>query len=75
MFLQRTLRTLTSHRAGAALLALAAIIAGGLLLGPAGFGPGEQSAEAALINEVKKLLASDAQASYSHRRAVWHPSG
>ena len=37
------------------------LIAVALLSGPAGFGPGEQSAEAALLSEVKKLLASDAQ--------------
>ena len=37
------------------------IAAGALLSGPAGFGPGEQSAEAALLSELKKLLASDAQ--------------
>ena len=41
-------------------LALAALGAA-LLSGPAGFGPGEQSAEAALLNEARKLLASDAQ--------------
>ena len=41
-------------------LALSAI-AVGLLSGPAGFGPGERSAEAALLSEVRKLLASDAQ--------------
>ena len=62
MFLQRTLRTLASHRGGAALAALALIIAAGLLSGPAGFGPGEQSAQASLLSEVKKLLASDAEA-------------
>ena len=44
---------------GAALLA---VIAAGLLFGPAGFGPGEPTAEAAFLSEVKKLTASDAQA-------------
>ncbi len=45
-----------------ALLAFTAMAAA-LLFGPAGFSPGEpQSAEAALFNEIKKLLASDAQA-------------
>ena len=38
------------------------IAAGALLSGPAGFGPGKQSAAAALRSEVKKLLASDGQA-------------
>lgn len=42
-----------------ALLVLTA--AGALLSGPAGFGPEPQSAEAALLSQVKKLLASDAQ--------------
>ena len=37
------------------------LIAVGLLSGPAGFGLAGQSAEAALFNEVKKLLASDGQ--------------
>ena len=40
---------------------LAVVVAGGLFLGPAGFGPGERSAEAVGLSEVKKLLASDAQ--------------
>ena len=40
---------------------LVLIAAGALLAGPAGFGPGEQRAEATLLNDVKKLLASDAQ--------------
>ena len=39
---------------------LVLIAAGGLPSGPAGFGPEPQSAEAALLSEVKKLLASDA---------------
>ena len=43
-----------------AIVALLVMIAGGLLSGPAGFGPEPQSAEAALLSEVKKLLASDA---------------
>ena len=38
------------------------IVTAGLLAGPAGFRPAEQSAEAAFLSEVKKLLASDAQA-------------
>ena len=50
-----------SRRLLVALGTLAVIIAVGLLSGPAGFGPGEQSAEAALLSEVKKLLASDAK--------------
>ena len=32
-----------------------------MLFGPAGFGPKPQSAEATSLNEMKKLLASDAQ--------------
>ncbi|MCH8066366.1 MAG: FG-GAP repeat protein, partial [Chloroflexi bacterium] len=43
------------------LLAFSAL-AGALLFGPAGLRPAPQSAEAALLSEVKKLLASDAQA-------------
>ena len=43
-----------------AIAALAIIIA---LSGPTGFGVGDQSAEAALLSEVKKLLASDGQPS------------
>ncbi|MCH7811589.1 MAG: FG-GAP repeat protein, partial [Chloroflexi bacterium] len=45
-----------------AMAALVVIIAVGVVAGPAGFGPEPQSAEAALLSEVKKLLASDAQA-------------
>ena len=41
---------------------LVLIAAGSLLSGPAGLGPEPRSAEAALLSEVKKLLASDAQA-------------
>ncbi|MCH7488604.1 MAG: FG-GAP repeat protein [Chloroflexi bacterium] len=54
------------------LLALFALAALGfaLLLGPAGFGPEPQSAEAALLSEVKKLLASDAQAQDSFGLSV-----
>ncbi len=44
-----------------AIVALLAMIAAGLLFGPAGLRPGPRSAEAALLSEVKKLLASDAQ--------------
>jgi len=40
---------------------LAIIVAAGLLFGPAGLRPEPQSAEAAFLSEVKKLLASDAQ--------------
>ena len=54
-------RTLASRRGSAALVALAGIIAVALLSSPAGFGPGEPGAEAALLNELKKLTASDAQ--------------
>ena len=47
-----------------ALLVLPVLIAAGAFLsGPAGFGPEPRSAEAAQLSEVKKLLASDAQAS------------
>ena len=42
-------------------IAVLLVIAGGLFSGPAGLGPEPQSAEAALLSEVKKLLASDAQ--------------
>ncbi len=45
-----------------AIVALMVMIAGGLLSGPAGFGPEPQSAEAALLSQVKKLTASDGQA-------------
>ncbi|MCH8066348.1 MAG: FG-GAP repeat protein, partial [Chloroflexi bacterium] len=38
------------------------VLAGALLSGPAGFRPEPQSAEAVSLNEVRKLLASDAQA-------------
>ena len=41
---------------------LVVLAAAGLLFGTAGFRPKPQSAEAALMTEVKKLLASDAQA-------------
>ena len=46
------------------LLALFIPVATGavLLFGLAGFGPGRQSAQATLLSEVKKLVASDAQA-------------
>ena len=40
--------------------ALLFLIAGALLSGPAGFGPCEPSAEATSLNEIKKLLVSDA---------------
>jgi len=42
-----------------AMLAFTAL-ASALLFGPGGFGPGEPTAEAAFLSEVKKLLASDA---------------
>ena len=45
-----------------AIVVLLVMIAGGLLSGPAGLGPEPRSAEAALLSEVKKLLASDAGA-------------
>ena len=51
-------RSFSFTAAARALLVLSAV---GLLLGPAGFGADDQSAQAALFNEVKKLLASDAQ--------------
>ena len=53
-----------------ALLVLPVLIAAFVLLsGPAGFGTGEpQSAEAALLSEVKKLLASDASGERTLRR-------
>ncbi len=41
--------------------ALVFIIAAGLLFGPAGLSPEPRSAEATNLNEIKKLLASDAQ--------------
>ncbi len=47
----------------AGVIAVVLVLLIGLLSGPADFGPGEpQSAEAALLDEVKKLLASDAEA-------------
>ena len=45
-----------------AIVALVFIVAAGLLFGPAGFRPEPQSAEAAFLSEVKKLLASDLEA-------------
>ena len=45
-----------------AIVALLAVIVVGLLLSPTPFGPGEPTAEAAFLAEVKKLLASDAEA-------------
>ena len=45
-----------------AMVALVVIMTVVVVAGPAGFGPEPQSAEAALLSEVKKLLASDAQA-------------
>ena len=47
---------------GALVALLVFVTFGAVLSGPAVFGPGEQSAEAALLSEVKKLTASDAQA-------------
>ncbi len=38
------------------------VVAGMLLAGRAGFGPGEPGAEASSLHEIRKLLASDAQA-------------
>ena len=45
-----------------AIIALLFMIAAGLLYGPAGIAPEPRSAEATSLNEVRKLLASDAQA-------------
>ena len=70
MLLLRILRTLTSRRSGVALFALVAIVAVGLLSGPAGFRPQPQSAEATLLNEIRKLLASDAQSGDIFGRSV-----
>ncbi len=44
-----------------AIIALLLMIAAGLPAGPAGIGPEPRSAQAASLNEVRKLLASDAQ--------------
>ena len=46
-------------------MAVALVLLIGLLSGPAGFGRGEQSAEAALLNDAKTLLVADSQASDS----------
>ena len=46
---------------GLAMVALVVIMAVGVAAGPAGLRPEPQSAEAALLSEVRKLLASDAQ--------------
>ena len=57
--------TARGTRAALKIGVLAAFLAAALLWprpGPAGLGPGDQSAEAALLSEVKKLTASDAQA-------------
>ena len=45
-----------------AIVALVLLIAAGLLFGPAGLSPEPDRAEAAFLSEVKKLLASDAEA-------------
>ena len=45
-----------------AIVALVVIMAAGLLSGPAGFRPAPRSAEAAVLSEVQKLPASDAEA-------------
>ncbi len=50
-----------SSRILAGAMAVVLLLLIGLMSGPAGFGPEPQSAEAALLDEVKKLLASDAQ--------------
>ncbi|MCH8010105.1 MAG: FG-GAP repeat protein, partial [Chloroflexi bacterium] len=57
------MRSLTTIRyfIRGAIVALVAVIAVGLLTGPAGFRPEPQSAEAALLNEFKKITASDAE--------------
>ncbi len=52
-------RTAVRRLLRGAIIALLAVIAVGLVLsGPARFGPGDPSAEAALLSEVKKLTAS-----------------
>ncbi len=54
-----------------AMVALVVIITAGVLLfGPTGYGPEPQSAEAALLSEVKKLTASDAEAIDEFGRSV-----
>ena len=45
-----------------AMVALVVIMAVGVVAGPTGFRPEPQSAEAALLVELQKLLASDAKA-------------
>ena len=57
-----------------AIRAVSALVSAVLLSGQAGFRPDPQSAEATSLNEIKKLLASDAQASDRFGRvAVWSP--
>ncbi len=53
-----------------AIVALLFVIAAGLLLGPVGLTPEPQSAEATFLNEVKKLLASDAEAADNFGQSV-----
>ena len=55
--------TNTSILVRGAIVALVVVVAAGLLFGPVGVRPEPQSAEAAFLSEVKKLLASDAAAS------------
>ncbi len=62
--------TTVSFLVRGAMAALVVIVAVGLLFGPAGFGPEPQSVEAALLSEVKKLLASDAEAGDEFGRSV-----
>ncbi len=71
MLLLRILRTPVLSRSGVALVRLLVVaIAVGLFSGPAGLRHEPQRAEAALFNEVKKLLASDAQAGDEFGRSV-----
>ena len=53
--MQFLVRGRTVARLGSAIVVLLVMIASGLLSGPAGLGPAPQSAEAALLSEVKKL--------------------
>ena len=52
------------------LCALLVLVIAGMVLSGSGFGPAPQSAEAAALTEVKKLLASDAQALDNFGRSV-----
>ena len=59
-----------STRIRLVLIAVGLLVPVGLLSGPAGFGPQPQSAEAALLSEVKKLLASDGASGDQFGRSV-----